>query len=84
MPNLVIKMMMSYLITAEQTTLSVRERIGNYTPLLVSYSAERYEVATTWMQWQIERVNTVFHLHIESQALSERFHEKLLERLNTF
>ena len=59
-------MMISYLITAEQTTLSVRERIGNYTPLLVSYSAERYEVATTWMQWQIERVNTVFHLHIES------------------
>ena len=58
--------MISYLITAEQTTLSVRERIGNYTPLLVSYSAERYEVATTWMQWQIERVNTVFHLHIES------------------
>ena len=66
MPNLVIKMMISYLITAEQTTLSVRERIGNYTPLLVSYSAERYEVATTWMQWQIERVNTVSHLHIES------------------
>ena len=53
-------------------------------PLFVSYSAERYEVATTWMQRQIERVNTVFHLHIESQALSERFHEKLLERLNTF
>ena len=47
MPNLVIKMMMSYLMTAEQTTLSVRERIGNYTPLLVSYSAERYESATT-------------------------------------
>ena len=75
---------MSYLMTAEETTLSVRERIGNYTRLLVSYSAERYEVATTWMQRQIERVNTVFHLHIESQALSERFHEKLLERLNTF
>ena len=60
MPNLVIKMMMSYLMTAEQTTLSVRERIGNYTPLLVSYSAERYESATTWMHRQIERVNTVF------------------------
>ena len=53
-------MMMSYLMTAEQTTLSVRERIGNYTPLLVSCSAERYESATTWMHRQIERVNTVF------------------------
>ena len=83
MPNLVIKMMMSYLMTAEQTTLSVRERIGNYTPLLVSCSAERYESATTWMHRQIERVNTVFHLHIERQALSERFHERVLERLNT-
>ena len=47
MPNLVIKMMMSYLMTAEQTTLSVRERIGNYMPLFVSYSAERYESSST-------------------------------------
>ena len=55
MPNLVIKMMMSYLMTAEQTTLSVRERIGNYMPLFVSYSAERYESSSTifikWEDW---------------------------------
>ena len=47
MPNLVIKMMMSYMMTAEQTTLSVRERIGNYMTLFVSYSAERYESSST-------------------------------------
>ena len=55
MPNLVIKMMVSYLMTAEQTTLSVRERIGNYAPLYVSYDAELYE--PTWMQRQLERAN---------------------------
>ena len=73
MPNLVIKMMMSYLMTAEQTTLSVRERIGNYTPLLVSYSAERYESATTWMHRQIERVNTVFIYILKVQLYRNDF-----------
>ena len=84
MPNVVIKTMMSYMMTAEQTTINVRERIGNYTPLYVSYDAERYESTSTWMQLQIERANRIFHLHIDSQALSERFHERLLELLNTF
>lgn len=73
MPNLVIKMMMSYLMTAEQTTLSVRERIGNYTPLLVSCSAERYESATTWMHRQIERVNTVFIYILKVQLYRNDF-----------
>ena len=82
MPNLVIKMMMCYLMTAEQTTLSVRERIGNYAPLYISYDAERYE--PTWMQQKLERANRIFHLHIDSQALLVRYHERLLERLNTF
>ena len=84
MPDLIIQMMMSYLMTAEQRTLNVREIVGNYAPLSVSYSDENYERATTWLQRQIERVNTVFYLQLESRALSERFHEKLLERLNTF
>ena len=82
MPNLVIKMMMSYMMTAEQTTITVRERIRNYAPLYVSYDAERHE--PTWMQRQLERANRIFHLHISSQALLEQFHERLLERLNTF
>ena len=82
MPNLVIKMMVSYLMTAEQTTLSVRERIGNYAPLYVSYDAELYE--PTWMQRQLQRANRVFHCQIDSQAMSERFHERLLQRLNAF
>ena len=50
MPNLVIKMMMSYMMTVEQTTINVRERIANYAPLYVSYDAERHE--PTWMQRQ--------------------------------
>ena len=66
-------MMMSYLMTAEQTTLSVRERIGNYTPLLVSCSAERYESATTWMHRQIERVNTVFIYILKVQLYRNDF-----------
>ena len=65
--------MMSYLMTAEQTTLSVRERIGNYTPLLVSCSAERYESATTWMHRQIERVNTVFIYILKVQLYRNDF-----------
>ena len=58
---------MCYLMTAEQTTLSERERIGNYAPLHVSYDTERYE--PTWMQQQLERANRIFHLHIDSQVL---------------
>ena len=38
----------------------------------------------TWMQQQLERANRIFHLHIDSPALLVRFHERLLERLNTF
>ena len=64
------------MMTAEQTTLSVRERIGNYAPLYFSYDAELYE--PTWMQRQLERANRVFHCHIDSQAISERFQERLL------
>lgn len=52
MPNLLLKMMVSYLVTAEQTTISVRERIGNYAPLYVSYDAELSE--PTLMQRQLE------------------------------
>ena len=73
---------MSYMMTVEQTTINVRERIANYAPLYVSYDAERHE--PTWMQRQLERATRIFHLHFGSQALSERFHERLLERLNTF
>ena len=81
MPSLVIKMMVSYLMTAEQTTPSVRERIGNYAPLYVSYDAELYE--PTWMQRQLERAKRLFHCQIDSQAISERFNERLLQQLNT-
>ena len=70
------------MMMVEQTTINVRERIAIYAPLYVSYDAERHE--PTWMQRQLERANRIFHLHFGSQALSERFHERLLERLNTF
>ena len=35
MPNLLLKMM-RYTMTAQQTTLRVRERVGHYAPLYVS------------------------------------------------
>ena len=70
------------MMMVEQTTINVWERIAIYAPLYVSYDAERHE--PTWMQRQLERANRIFHLHFGSQALSERFHERLLERLNTF
>lgn len=82
MPNLLLKMMMSYMMTAEQTTISVRERIGNYAPLYVSYDAELYE--PTWMQRQLEIGNSAFNCQIDSRIMLERFHQRLLERLNTF
>ena len=82
MPNLLLKMMRCYTMMAEQTTLRVRERIGHYAPLYVSYQVEGRE--TIWMQQQLEVVNTVFNCQIDSRAISERFHEMLLHRLNTF
>lgn len=36
-----------------------------------------------WMQQQLEVGNTVYNCQIDSRAISERFHEMLLQRLNT-
>ena len=80
MPNLLLKMMASYTITAEEVTLRVRERIGS-APLVVSYQSQGRESA--WMQEQLELGRRVFNVTIDSRQLAERFHQMLLIHLNT-
>lgn len=69
-------------MTAEEVTLQVRERIGHFSPLYVSYQVEGRESA--WMQEQLELGTRMFNITLDCRALSERFHEMLFIRLNTF
>lgn len=49
--------MICYMMTAEQTTLRVRERIGNFASLYVSYQVDGRE--SIWMQRQLEVGNSI-------------------------
>ena len=59
-----------------------RERIGHFSSLYVSYQVEGRESA--WMQEQLELGTRMFNITLDCPALSERFHEMLFIRLNTF
>ena len=81
MPNLLLKMMASYTMTAEEVTLRVRERIGSSAPLIVSYQSQGRESAR--MQEQLELGCRLFNITIDSRHMAERFHQMLLIHLNT-
>ena len=67
------------MMTAQEVTLRVRERIGS-APLYVSYQSDGRESA--WMQKQLELGCRMFHITIDSRQMAELFHEMLLIHLN--
>lgn len=78
MPNLLLKMMICNMMTAQEVTLRVRERIGS-APLYVSYQSEGRESA--WMQKQLELGCRMFHITIDSRQMAELFSRNVINSL---
>ena len=81
MPNLLLKLMASYTMTAEAVTLGVREYIGSEASLHVAYEAEHGE--SNWMREQLECGCRLFNIVIDCEDLARRYHQMLLIHLNS-